>query len=331
MFTRPPDLSDGAVVRTLESRWHLAVDDVEYVPVGFGSHHWKARSDGRVWFVTVDDLDAKRLSEVDSRQAAAQRLTAAMVVAVSLRELGLDFVAAPISSERGLASEPIDDRFVVSIFEYLDGETHPFGAYPTSSARLAVLDRIARLHQVPPSSIPALEERFVIPRREVVTAGASIDGNMLLGPYSADALDLLSHHRDSLTGAFDRFDSIVSVAIEQRSGWVVTHGEPHQANTINTPDRGVLLIDWDTVLVAPPERDLWSLIRQDEDIAHEYTKLTGWAIDGAIINLYELFWDLTEVCLYAADFLAPHERTADTEVAWESFQRYLDPSRWTPG
>ena len=133
-----------------------------------------------------------------------------------------------------------------------------------------------------------------------------------------------------LASAFARFDRLVTVATERRSGWVVTHGEPHRANTIDTADRGVVLIDWDTVLVAPPERDLWALIGEDEGIAHEYTNLTGQVVDGIMIDLYRLSWDLTEVCLYAADFLAPHERTADTEVAWESFQQYLDPSRWAP-
>ena len=41
--------------------------------------------------------------------------------------------------------------------------------------------------------------------------------------------------------------------------WVVTHGEPHPVNVMQT-DAGRVLIDWDTVAIAPPERDLWMVI-----------------------------------------------------------------------
>ncbi|MPZ79263.1 MAG: phosphotransferase [Actinophytocola sp.] len=40
------------------------------------------------------------------------------------------------------------------------------------------------------------------------------------------------------------------------------HGEPHRGNTITTPN-GVVLIDWDTTLIAAPERDLWALVGED--------------------------------------------------------------------
>ncbi|WP_432843998.1 phosphotransferase family protein [Dactylosporangium sp. CA-092794] len=38
-------------------------------------------------------------------------------------------------------------------------------------------------------------------------------------------------------------------------GLVLTHGEPHPGNTMRTGG-GWLLIDWDTALLAAPERDL---------------------------------------------------------------------------
>ena len=38
---------------------------------------------------------------------------------------------------------------------------------------------------------------------------------------------------------------------------VVTHGEPHAGNVMRRSDGRHLLVDWDTVAVAPPERDLW--------------------------------------------------------------------------
>jgi aminoglycoside phosphotransferase (APT) family kinase protein len=55
---------------------------------------------------------------------------------------------------------------------------------------------------------------------------------------------------------------------------VLTHGEPHAANTIKT-DSGLVLIDWDSALIAPRERDLWSLALEDPAILHHYASKAG--------------------------------------------------------
>jgi aminoglycoside phosphotransferase (APT) family kinase protein len=44
---------------------------------------------------------------------------------------------------------------------------------------------------------------------------------------------------------------------------VLTHGEPHGANVL-LGEGGLSLVDWDTVGIAEPERDLWFAVI-DED------------------------------------------------------------------
>ena len=109
---------------------------------------------------------------------------------------------------------------------------------------------------------------------------------------------------------------------------VITHGEPHRGNTINTAD-GVVLIDWDTALLAPPERDLWMLVGEDAQTAADYTERTGVVLDDSAMRLYRLWWDLCEISLFTAEFRAPHEDTEDTRVAWAALARFLDPARWS--
>ena len=90
-----------------------------------------------------------------------------------------------------------------------------------------------------------------------------------------------------------------------------------------------MLIDWDTVLLAPPERDLWALIDEEPQIARDYTRRTGVEVDEAAIELYRLWWDLCGISLYVALFRAQHRDTEDCGVAWDGLQRYLDPQRWS--
>jgi thiamine kinase-like enzyme len=55
------------------------------------------------------------------------------------------------------------------------------------------------------------------------------------------------------------------------TAWVVTHGEPHPANVIRTPG-GLKLIDWDTVQLAPAERDLWMVAGPSGDDFDRYCR-----------------------------------------------------------
>ena len=109
---------------------------------------------------------------------------------------------------------------------------------------------------------------------------------------------------------------------------VLTHGEPHCANTITTPE-GPVLVDWDTALLAPPERDLWALIDEDSSIADAYTHRSGIAVEPDAEQLYRLWWDLCEISLYVAEFRRPHRDTEDVRVAWRGLAKHLDPNRWT--
>ena len=57
MHERPADISDSDVAAALARQWALPVQDLSYLPVGFGRYHWLAADQrGSRWFVTVSDL-----------------------------------------------------------------------------------------------------------------------------------------------------------------------------------------------------------------------------------------------------------------------------------
>jgi aminoglycoside phosphotransferase (APT) family kinase protein len=101
----------------------------------------------------------------------------------------------------------------------------------------------------------------------------------------------------------------------------VTHGEPHVANIIRTSD-GWRLVDWDTVALAPPERDLWMLVdRADEDAASGYIRATGRRIDQAALDYFRLMWELKDLAEYLNVLRAPHGEDEDTERQYRSLLR----------
>ncbi len=109
---------------------------------------------------------------------------------------------------------------------------------------------------------------------------------------------------------------------------VLTHGEPHAGNLFVVDGRS-LLIDWDTALVAPPERDLWHVDPGDGSILDAYLERTGVRPHPEAIDLYRLWWDLTETGQYLGMLRRPHLDTTDVAMAWQGLQEYLDPAaRW---
>lgn len=119
MLSRPDDLDDRILAATLTLHWGVAVARLEYLPVGFGSHHWSvAGPGGGRWFVTVDDLDAARASAAESRDDAFRRLCRALGAARALRDTGAAFVVAPLPTAGGAPVVRLTARYAVAVYPH---------------------------------------------------------------------------------------------------------------------------------------------------------------------------------------------------------------------
>ena len=85
-----------------------------------------------------------------------------------------------------------------------------------------------------------------------------------------------------------------------------------------------MLVDWDTALLAPPERDLWAMVRDEPAVLDRYTAATGPTCEPDAIELYRLGWDLAEVAIYTALLRSPHERSEDVDLSWGYLEGYLE-------
>ena len=65
-----------------------------------------------------------------------------------------------------------------------------------------------------------------------------------------------------------------------------------------------MLVDWDTVGLAPPERDLWMVASETGDELRRYTELTGRPVDPTALGLYRLRWALDDISCFVRDLRA---------------------------
>jgi spectinomycin phosphotransferase len=151
------------------------------------------------------------------------------------------------------------------------------------------------------------------------------------GPFAEPARELLAGAAGPVRRGLDALDRWIG-ATAAADNLVITHGEPHPGNIIRVatataaagsagPASGaIMLIDWDTVGLAPPERDLWMVATDTGAELQRYTELTGRPVDMAAIELYRLRWALDDLSCFVRDLRAPHRRTPGTEHAWQALQ-----------
>jgi spectinomycin phosphotransferase len=305
---RPEGLADAEVSAALARHWDLPVSDLRYLLVGFGGYHWSAEdADGGRWFVTATDL-----ARFDSFASLEQ----AMSTAVRLAQAGLEFVVAPVPAVSGRAASPAGSRYAITVSPWVDGIPGRCDDPMPAADRAAVTGMLARVHTVPtdPGDVPvkALELRD----RAVIEASLRERAEpWRTGPYGEPARVLVNEHAASLAKALDTFDELTAELTATAGELVITHGEPHSGNFIRSDD-GLLLIDWDLVGLAPPERDLWWIVSDSGAEAAQYAQLTGRAVSEAALSFYRLRWDLEDLAEFLPWFRAPHERSADAETAW---------------
>lgn len=329
MFTQPDDLPEDDIRATLAANWNFRAVALSYQPVGFGSHHWLAAdATGRQLFLTIHDLTVMLDGTTDTADAAYGRLRTSFECAVSLRrDEQLDFVIAPLPDADGRVVRRLSARYTMAVCPYLaDSEPGHEGAFAAAD-RPAVLRLLVALHQARPPAAPQRCD-FAVSTDGLRAALASMNEPWSGGPYGERARGLLARHAAEVNGLMTAYDGLVRQVRSSPGRLVVTHGEPGPWNTLKTPS-GFVIVDWDFVQLAPPERDLWDLAETDSSVLAAYTEATGTAIDPAALALFRMWFDLSEIAGYICLFRDAHTQTADAAESWENLQFFLRPAeRW---
>jgi spectinomycin phosphotransferase len=317
MRAAPEDIDGDDVVAALADGWGFDATEAEYAAVGAGSYHWIVRDrDGSRAFVTVDDLDAKPWL-ADTRDDVFTLLRRAFDTAVALRDAGLEFVVAPFRTTNGDTAHRLGPQYTVALFPFMDGTGGEWGPH-AEDARADVVAMLARLHGTTATgSKPRVVGVDVPGRNRLETALRETGEPWKAGPFSEPARHALAAISSGVAELLSLADRL---ATDVRSDWVVTHGEPHAGNVLTTGARR-LLVDWDTVALAPPERDLWLVVETDADKT-AYADATGHTVDETALEFFRVAWDLDDLAAYITVLRTPHTENDDTAFALEFVTRF---------
>lgn len=325
MKDEPADLSCDEVAGLLDENWGFQAAVVTYAAVGGGSYHWIASdSGGPRWFVTANYLDPHGSWLGSTAEGTRIAVEAATRATKELADRGYEFVVAPLPDRSGALVRHILPSWTMLVLPYLDGWSTPSGAWEDPTERAHIAGILGRLHTAtPPEALRRWD--FAVPGRDaVLTALEELDRPWGWGPYSEPTRRRLTDAVDHVRGQLEHYDALVRQVEASGDPWVVTHGEPHSANVVRTEDGRMHLIDWDSLQLAPRERDLAALHEGPADYLPAYQLEAGPVVPRPeAIELFRVWWALAEIGSYVQLFREPHTDSPDSKRSWDNLTMYV--------
>ncbi len=227
---------------------------------------------------------------------------------------------APLPDRTGRLVREALPGWTFVVLPFLRGSSTPDGGWDDPAEREQIARIVGRLHTAPaPEALQRWD--FAVPGRD--TLFADLDRPWSAGPYAEPARLRLVGALDHVRGELARYDALVREIEASDEPWVVTHGEPHSANVLRTVD-GMRLIDWDTVRLAPRERDLAAVLGGPTDVLPAYQSEAGAVSPRAsVLELFDVRWSLAEIAEYVRLFRGPHTDSEDSKESWQILTEYL--------
>lgn len=308
-------ISDDLVTRVVRERWGLEVGTAEYLPWGFGAWHWAARdlNGRRRWFVTADELD---------HPTRGDELEATYSAAVTLSESGLGLVVPCVRSLRGQVTHEVFG-FAISVTQWVEGA--PAEGELVGQAAEETAAMVRALHEGPAPEHALVWDHRLRWAHDLERLGEIVEPEWSIGALAAEAQVALRAHQHQVPQWLQRHTVLAAQAVAARSDWVVTHGEPGVHNQLVT-SKGRRLVDWESMRVAPRERDLTDLARSPAPWPRELAEP-----DPAMLELFDLHWRLNEIGAYAARLCAPHDGSENDRIVLGGLVEQLERPDWFTG
>ncbi len=181
----------------------------------------------------------------------------------------------------------------------------------------AILARLHAATEQVPTRLPRVED-FAVPAGHALADALSDLGRAwATGPFAECARALLRETASGIEDLLRDYDVLSETVRARSDAWVVTHGEPHRGNVIRGRGRRRHLVDWDTTLLAPRERDLYMVLDDDLTGWDAYAAIVPADLDEPTLRLYRRWWELADIATFVHQFRQPHSHTEQTATSWK--------------
>jgi aminoglycoside phosphotransferase (APT) family kinase protein len=264
-------LQEGdALIRTiLREQWRLEATGAHFIPVGDSAYSYR---------VEARPSSSYYLKVIDQRMAAGRRTAAHMVFSLPLQHLVANLHLADVSAPLPQptitgALHATHGPFLFALYTFIHGETRA-DAYPMPASLVRRIGRaLAALHTV--QLLEALQrhsplDSFTAPfDADLLTDVAALEAiSAHDAPYLQRLREVTWPRRDHIRAFLASSQEYARKAQQVAVSAVVCHGDAWGGNMILAPSGQLTLLDWESAVMAPPERDAFLYLG---DLGPEFT------------------------------------------------------------
>ncbi len=224
-------LDETALIGCLRDEYGLDVRDIRPANRGFYGLTWKAVTDEGTRFIKADPWPQHQQGFRDGLEAVRY-----------LMDHGVDFIPELRFTMDGRLSVPHQGT-VLAVFDYLEGE------HLEHASVIQQYGQLARVYRLGTAGLKLPGEDFlasVLVRYKHLREQDSLP---------REALSALEAKADLLSHAAERLRAFSAICRAKLDGFFLTHGDAG-GNCILMGEEP-FLVDWDSAMIAPPERDAW--------------------------------------------------------------------------
>lgn len=243
-----PDLPDERLSACLKDDFGLSVEALSFLPLG-------ADVDTAVYRAQADDAACYF---VKLRRGAFEPST--VLVPQLLGSRGVPAVIPPIATTSGALWSRLD-AFTVLVNPFVAGRDG-YERELTKRQWMSLGQLLRGLHELGAGEVLGRlpRERYSPRHRERVRGFLShAETDEPLDIVAAQVKELLCDRREVVLELLERADELAASLEARKLPHVVCHGDIHAGNVLVGDNGSLYVVDWDTLLLAPRERDLMAI------------------------------------------------------------------------
>lgn len=241
-----PDLKDEEIIACLRDAYGSDVEKILFLPIG-------ADFNTAVYRVTATDG-----TDYFLKLRSGKFLEASVTVPKYLADLGIKQVIPPILTKLGQLYSGLGS-FKTILYPYVDGH-NGVEAKPSDDHWVQFGATVKKLHSADiPSSITkdVPRETFSAKWRETVKSFLErIENEVFEEPVAVKMALFLKSKSSEILKLVERAESLAITIQKQPLDYVLCHADIHGWNLIVDKENALYIVDWDTLIFAPVERDL---------------------------------------------------------------------------
>jgi spectinomycin phosphotransferase len=308
-----PDIADATIIDVLDSVYGIACREITFLPLGADTNTAVYRAVGATqteYFVKLRRGDFNEMT---------------VVIPAFLHRQGVPHLIAPLSTRTHTLWAKME-AFKVMVYPFIEGKNGY--EVPLSETQWHEMGRAFRhLHAtpIPPEFAHHLPHETYSPhwRTTLTTFLSRTDSDTFTDPITVDLFAFLAEKRTELLQMITRTEQLAEQMQSRSLPLVLCHADIHAGNALVQEDVTFYIVDWDTIRMAPRERDLmyvgaglwgnWQSADAEETFFYRGHGESD--VDPVAIAYYRYERVIEDIALYCDQILQPDESDEERALA----------------